>query len=54
MMEAHVRAFSFWGHVPQTMVYDNMRNAVKSFIDGEKKPTIELSQLESMFTFCME
>lgn len=51
MMEAHVRAFSFWGHVPQTMVYDNMRTAVKSFTGGEKKPTIELSQLEGYYGF---
>ena len=24
MMEAHVWAFSFWGHVPKIMVYDNV------------------------------
>ncbi len=51
MMEAHVRAFSFWGHVPQVMVYDNMRTAVRSFTGGEKKPTVELSQLEGYYGF---
>ena len=51
MMEAHVNAFSFWGHVPQFMVYDNMRTAVKSFTGGEKQPTLELSQLEGYYGF---
>ncbi len=50
MMEAHVEAFSFWGHVPQFMVYDNMRTAVKSFTGG-KQPTLELSQLEGYYGF---
>lgn len=50
MMEAHVKAFSFWGHVPQFMVYDNMRTAVKSFTGG-KQPTLELSQLEGYYGF---
>lgn len=51
MMEAHVNAFSFWGHVPKFMVYDNMRTAVRSFTGGEKKPTIELTQLEGYYGF---
>jgi len=51
MMEAHVRAFSFWGHVPRHMVYDNMRTAVKSFTGGEKQPTLELTQLEGFYGF---
>ena len=51
MIEAHVRAFAFWGHVPQFMVYDNMRTAVGSFTGGDKKPTIELSQLEGYYGF---
>ena len=51
MQEAHVNAFSFWGHVPQFMVYDTMRTAVRSFTGGEKKPTIELSQLEGFYGF---
>ena len=51
MMEAHVNAFAFWGHVPQIMVYDNMRTAVRSFTGGEKKATIELSQLEGYYGF---
>ena len=51
MMEAHVNSFSFWGHVPQGMVYDNMRTAVRSFTGGEKKPTLELQQLEGYYGF---
>ena len=51
MMEAHVNAFAFWGHIPQVMVYDNMRTAVRSFTGGEKKATIELSQLEGYYGF---
>lgn len=51
MMEAHVNAFSFWGHVPQIMVYDNMRTAVRSFTGGTKKPTLELTQLEGYYGF---
>lgn len=51
MMEAHVKSFAFWGHVPQFMVYDNMRTAVKSFTGGDKQPTIELSQLEGYYGF---
>lgn len=51
MMEAHVNCFAFWGHVPQVMVYDNMRVAVKSFTGGEKTPTTELSQLEAYYGF---
>ena len=51
MQEAHVNAFSFWGHVPRLMVYDNMRTAVRSFTGGEKKPTAELSQLEGYYGF---
>jgi hypothetical protein len=51
MMEAHVNSFSFWGHVPRVMVYDNMRTAVRSFTGGEKKPTLELQQLEGYYGF---
>ena len=50
MMEAHVECFHYFGRVPEEMVYDNMRTAVKSFV-GEKKPTTELMQLEANYGF---
>lgn len=51
MMEAHVDCFDYWGHVPQNMVYDNMRTAVKSFTGRQKTPTAELMMLEAFYGF---
>lgn len=49
-LEAHRRFFRELGHVPQRMVYDNMRVAVKSFVGG-KHPTDALIRLEAAYGF---
>ncbi|NEW04707.1 IS21 family transposase [Paenibacillus sp. SYP-B3998] len=49
--EAHARFFEHVGGVHQTLVYDNMKVAVKSFIGAEKEPTEALLQLSIYYGF---
>lgn len=49
--EAHARFFEHIGGVYQTMVYDNMKVAVKRFVGTEKEPTEGLLQLSLYYGF---
>ncbi|MBS4026555.1 MAG: IS21 family transposase [Clostridia bacterium] len=49
--EAHARFFDHIGGIYQTMVYDNMKVAVKSFVGTEKEPTERLLQLSLYYGF---
>jgi transposase-like protein len=49
--EAHARFFEHAGGVHQTLVYDNMKVAVKSFVGTEKEPTEALLQLSIYYGF---
>lgn len=49
-MESHRKCFKELGHVPQRMVYDNMRVAVASFVGG-KRPTDALIRMEAAYQF---
>ena len=49
--EAHARFFEQVGGVYQTMVYDNMKVAVKRFVGTEKEPTVGLLQLSMYYAF---
>jgi hypothetical protein len=49
--EAHARFFEHVSGVHQTMVYDNMKVAVKSFVGTEKEPTEGLLQLSIYYGF---
>jgi hypothetical protein len=49
--EAHARFFDHIGGVYQTMVYDNMKVAVKRFVGTEKEPTAGLLQLSLYYGF---
>jgi hypothetical protein len=49
--EAHARFFEHVGGVHQTLVYDNMKVAVKSFVGTEKEPTEALLQLSIYYGF---
>lgn len=50
-MESHVAAFRYFGGVPGTMVYDNMRVAIKQFTGNEKKPTDALVRMSAFYGF---
>jgi transposase len=50
--EAHALFFQEVGGVFQTMVYDNMKVAVKRFVGTEKQPTEGLLQLSIYYGFC--
>ena len=47
--EAHRNYFHDIRHLPQRMVYDNMRVAVKSFVGNEKHPTDALLDLSNFY-----
>lgn len=49
--EAHALFFERVGGVFQTMVYDNMKVAVKQFVGTEKEPTEGLLKLSSYYLF---
>jgi transposase len=49
--ESHARFFEHIGGVYQTMVYDNMKVAVKRFVGTEKEPTEGLLQLSIYYSF---
>lgn len=49
--EAHARFFEKIGGVYHTMVYDNMKVAVKRFVGTEKEPTEGLLKLSLYYTF---
>lgn len=50
-MESHRNFFRDSGGVPQQMVYDNMRVAVKEFAGLEKKPTEALLRMSAFYRF---
>lgn len=37
LLQGHVDAFEFFGAVPQTIVYDNLKTAVKKILEGKKR-----------------
>ena len=49
-MESHRNYYRSIGHIPQCMVYDNMKVAVKSFV-GEKEPTDALLDMSNFYGF---
>ena len=51
-LEGHNRAFTYFGGVPRTILYDNTGIAVKEITgDGERKPTEAFSGLQSHYLF---
>ena len=51
-LEGHTQAFAYFGGVPRTILYDNTRIAVKEITgDGERKPTVAFSGLQSHYLF---
>ena len=51
-LEAHGRAFEYFGGVPRCILYDNTRIAVACILgDGERKKTRAFSELQSHYLF---
>ena len=51
-LEGHNRAFSHFGGVPRTILYDNTRIAVAKITgSGERQPTAAFSELQSHYLF---
>jgi transposase len=51
-LEGHNQAFTYFGGVPRTVLYDNTRIAVREIAgDGERKPTEAFSGLQSHYLF---
>jgi transposase len=51
-LEAHVRAFEYFGGVPTRILYDNTRLAVARILgDGERQKTRAFTELESHYLF---
>lgn len=50
-MEAHRNFFRDTKGVPQVMVYDNMRIAIKKFAGNDKQPTDALMNLKTFYKF---
>ena len=51
-LEAHVRAFEYFGGVPTRILYDNTKLAVARILgDGERKKTRAFSELQSHYLF---
>ncbi len=51
-LEAHVRAFDYFGGVPTRILYDNTKLAVARILgDGERKKTRTFSELQSYYLF---
>jgi transposase len=50
--EGHNQAFSYFGGVPRSILYDNTKIAVQEITgDGERRPTEEFSKLQSHYLF---
>jgi transposase len=51
-LEGHVQAFSYWGGVPISILYDNTKIAVRTILgDGERLKTRAFSELQSHYLF---
>ncbi len=50
-LDAHVRAFSFFGGVPQRLAYDNLSAAVQRIIGPERELTQRFTALVSHYLF---
>src|SRR5215216_7467139 len=50
-LDAHVRAFSYLGGVPQRIVYDNLSAAVKKIVGSERELTERFMALSSHYLF---
>jgi len=51
-VDSHIKAFAYFGGVPHSMTYDNMRVAVAKFVGRfERTPTIALKQLSTYYGF---
>jgi transposase len=50
-LDAHVRAFEYFGGVPQRVVYDNLTAAVKKVIGSEREFTERFTALMSHYLF---
>src|SRR6266481_5325904 len=51
-LEAHVRAFAYFGGVPRRILYDNTKLAVAKILGGEeRKKTRAFSELQSHYLF---
>src|SRR5215203_1865034 len=50
-LDAHVRAFSYLGGVPQRIVYDNLSTAVKKIVGSERELTERFMALVSHYLF---
>ena len=51
-LEAHVRAFEYFGGVPRRILYDNTKLAVARILgDGQRKKTRAFSELQSHYLF---
>jgi len=51
LLDAHVRAFSYLGGVPQRIVYDNLSAAVKKIVGSERELTERFMALSSHYLF---
>jgi transposase len=51
LLDAHVRAFSYLGRVPQRIVYDNLSAAVKKIVGSERELTERFMALSSHYLF---
>ena len=52
LLEGHVQAFSYWGGVPTSILYDNTKLAVARILgDGERQRTRAFSELQSHYLF---
>jgi transposase len=51
-LQAHVRAFAYFGGVPTSILYDNTKLAVAKILgDGERRKTRAFSELQSHYLF---
>lgn len=51
-VDSHIKFFNLLGTVPKTLVYDNMRVAVSSFVGKqEKKPTQTLVEMSTFYNY---
>lgn len=51
LMDGHVRAFAHFGAVPQRIIYDNMRAAVRRFLRGGRELTVRFLALANHYVF---
>jgi transposase len=50
-LDGHVRAFSYFGAVPQRLLYDNLKAAVRKLVGGERELTTRFLSLASHYLF---